>query len=40
MWVEAVRSYMSTQEEVPMGMNHMTVVPENFEMRAEDDEDE
>jgi hypothetical protein len=40
MWIETVRSCMSTQEEVPMGMNHMTVVPENFEMRAEDDEDE
>lgn len=31
---------MSAQKEVPMGMNHMTVVPENFELSFEDEDDE
>jgi hypothetical protein len=31
---------MSAQKRVPMGMNHMTVVPENFEVQPDDEDDE
>lgn len=31
---------MSAQEQIPMGMNHMTVVPENFEVRSDGEDDE
>ena len=31
MCVEAVHSYMSAERQYPMGMHHMTVVPENFD---------
>jgi hypothetical protein len=30
---------MSAQKQTPMGMDHLTVVPENFEGRSEDDEE-
>jgi len=42
MWVEPHRSHMSAEQQYPMGMRHMTVVPENFEPfdepEIEDDE--
>ena len=31
MCVEDVPSCMSTEQQYPMGMHHMTVVPENFD---------
>lgn len=31
MWVESHHSCMSADQQYPMGMRHMTVVPENFE---------
>ena len=31
MCVEAVLSHMSAERQCPMGMHHMTVVPENFD---------
>ncbi|MFT4884897.1 MAG: hypothetical protein ACI8U4_002415 [Natronomonas sp.] len=36
----ALRSCMSAQKQVPMGMNHMTVVPENFEVQADEEDGE
>ena len=31
MCVEVVLSHMSAERQYPMGMHHMTVVPENFD---------
>lgn len=43
--VGLLASYMSAEQQYPMGMRHMTVVPENFDPFDEpdledDDEDE
>ena len=38
MWLRSHRSYMSAERQCSMGMDHMTVVPENFE--PFDDEDD
>ena len=31
MYVKAVIPHMSAEQQYPMGMHHMTVVPENFD---------
>ena len=31
MWVQLQARHVSADQEIPMGMRHMTVVPENFE---------
>ncbi len=40
MGVGVLRSCMSAQKQAPMGMKHMTVVPENFEVPSDDEDDE
>ena len=39
MWLRLQRSHMSAERQYPMGMHHMTVVPENFEP-LDDENDE
>ena len=39
MCVEAVPSCMSTEQQYPMGMHHMTVVPENFDPFDDENDD-
>jgi len=34
---EVLRFYMSAEQQYPMGMHHMTVVPENFDPFDEPD---
>jgi len=38
MCVEAVSSYMSAEQQYPVGIHHMTVVPENFEPFNDEDD--
>ena len=44
MCLEALSTHMNAEQQYPMGMHHMTVVPENFdpfdEPQADDDGDE
>ena len=40
MWLRSHHSHMSAERQYPMGMHHMTVVPENFEPLDDEDDDE
>ena len=39
MWLRSHRPYVSAERRYPMGMHHMTVVPENFEPSDDEDND-
>ena len=39
MWLQSRLSYMSAERQYPTGMHHMTVVPENFEPVADEDDE-
>ena len=39
MWLRSYYSSMSAEQKYPMGMHHMTVVPENFEPFDDEDDD-
>ena len=39
MWLRSHHSHVSAERQYPMGMHHMTVVPENFEPFDDEDDD-
>ena len=40
MWLRSHHSHVSAKRQYPMGMHHMTVVPENFEPSDDGDDEE
>ena len=39
MWLRSHRPHVSAERQYPMGVNHMTVVPENFEPFDDENDD-